>query len=241
MPTSRSVLLLGATGLVGGECLRLLQKNDNFERIVVLTRGPLDYALLGPKVEHHIIDFEHLTAAARFFQVDQIFCALGTTMKAAGSKKKFRQVDLIYPVTAAHLGLEKKASHFLVVSALGADPKSPIFYNRIKGEMEKTLKALPFRSLTIARPSILIGKREKPRTGERLAATFSFLTPSKIRPIPAADVAVSLVHEALADQPGQRILESADLRRIAAEVHSPRLGQAMSREPAVEVSHPSVA
>jgi len=162
-------------------------------------------------------------------------------MKAAGSKKKFRQVDLIYPVTAAHLGLEKKASHFLVVSALGADPKSPIFYNRIKGEMEKTLKGLPFRSLTIARPSILIGKREKPRTGERLAATFSFLTPSKIRPIPAADVAVSLVHEALADQPGQRILESADLRRIAAEVHSPRLGQAMSREPAVEVSHPSVA
>jgi uncharacterized protein YbjT (DUF2867 family) len=241
MPHSRSVLLLGATGLVGGECLRLLQKNDNFSRIVVLTRGELDYSLLGPKVEHHIVDFEHLTAAARYFAVDQIICALGTTMKAARTKKNFRTVDLLYPITAAHLGLEKKASHFLVVSSLGADPRSPIFYNRIKGELEKALTALPLRALTIARPSVLTGKRDKQRTGERLAATFSFLTPAKIRPIPAADVALGLVHQAVLDQPGKKILESADLRRIADDVRSPRPMAQLKLDATAEVSHPSVA
>lgn len=233
-------MLLGATGLVGGECLRLLQKNDNFERIVVLARRPLDDALVGPKVEVHLVNFEHLTTAARFFQVDQIMCALGTTMKAAGSRRKFHAVDLIYPLTAGHLGLEKKVSHFLVVSSLGADARSPIFYNRIKGELEKGLRSLPFRSLTIARPSILLGKRERARTGERIAATFSFLAPAKLRAVPAADVAAALVHQAVLDQPGLRVLESAEIRRIAGELHSPRPEPQLILEPA-KVPHTSVA
>jgi uncharacterized protein YbjT (DUF2867 family) len=233
-------MLLGATGLVGGECLRLLQDYDNFDRIVVLTRRPVDAALLGPRVEHHIVNFEHLTSASRFFAVDAIICALGTTMKAAGSRRKFRSVDLTYPLTAAHLGLEKKVRHFLVVSSLGADARSPIFYNRIKGELEKGLTSLPFRSLTIARPSILVGKREHARTGERIAATFSFLAPAKLRAIRAVDVATALVHQAIVDQPGLHVLESSEIRRLATEVQSPRQAPHLVLEPA-EVSHTSVA
>jgi len=220
MANPRSVLLLGASGLIGGECLRVLQAHDGFGRIVVLTRRLLDQALLGPKVEQHVVNFEHLTSASKRFGVDQIICALGTTMKAAGSRRAFRTVDLLYPLTAAHLGVEKRVSHFLVVSALGADPRSLIFYSRIKGELEKALALLPYRSLTIARPSILVGKRDQPRTGERIAAGISFLTPPRIRPIDAADVAAAIVHQAWLDQPGRRVLETPELRLIAAAARS---------------------
>lgn len=220
MANPRSVLLLGATGLVGGECLRLLQSHEGFARIVVLTRRPLEADIAGPKVEHHVVDFEHLTSASRLFAVDQIICALGTTLKQAGSRRAFRNVDLLYPLTAAHLGVEKRVSHFLVVSSLGADPRSVIFYNRIKGELEKGLKALQYRSLTIARPSLLLGKRERPRTGERIAAGFSFLAPRRIRPIAATDVAAAIIHQAWMDEPGVRVLEVKQLRQIARDAGS---------------------
>jgi uncharacterized protein YbjT (DUF2867 family) len=241
MAFPRSVLLLGATGLVGGECLRLLQAHEAFGRIVVLTRRPLDVQV-GDKVEQHVIKFEQLTSASMFFGVDQIICALGTTMKEAGTKRRFRIVDLVYPLTAAHLGLEKKVSHFLVVTALGADPRSPIFYNRIKGELERALLTLPYRSLTIARPSMLYGKRERPRTGERIAAGLSFLTPARLRAISATDVAAALVHQGALDQPGKRVIESMELRQIAALAASaPPASQHVPVNSATEVSQTSVA
>ena len=213
-------MILGATGLVGGECLRLAQANQAFERIVVLTRRPLADELLGPKVEQHIVNFDHLTASSHLFAVNQIICALGTTMKHARTRRAFRTVDLLYPLTAAHLGIEKRVSHFLVVSALGADPRSPIFYNRIKGELEKGLTSLPYRSLTIARPSILLGKRARPRTGERIAAGISFLTPARLRPIEATDVAAALLQQAVVDEAGLRVLDSADLRKVGRAARS---------------------
>jgi uncharacterized protein YbjT (DUF2867 family) len=224
MASPRSVLLLGATGLVGGECLRLLQASDAFGRIVVLTRRPLESGCAGEKVEQHIINFDHLTGAAGLFEVDQIICALGTTMRQAGSRRAFRTVDLIYPLTAAHLGAEKKVSHFLLVSAQGADARSPIFYNRVKGELENDVSSLRYRSLTIARPSILTGKREQPRTFERIAAGFAFLAPEKVKPVRASEVAAALIHQAMLDEPGRIVLDSAQLRRIAKSAASERLG-----------------
>jgi uncharacterized protein YbjT (DUF2867 family) len=213
-PGRKSILLLGATGLVGRECLRLLVENDAFSKVVVLARRPLGGDLAGPKVEAHVVDFDHLTAAAPFFDVDKIICALGTTIGQAGSRDHFRTVDLVYPLTAAHLGIERKVSHFLLVSALGADSGSLIFYNRIKGELEDAVSALPYRLLTIARPSVLVGKRDHLRTGERIAAGLGFVFPL-LRPIKASDVARALVHQAILDEPGRRVLLSTELRQIA--------------------------
>jgi len=217
MAVSRSVLLLGASGLVGGECLRLLSNDDAFNRIVVLTRRPLDPKFHNPKIEAHVVNFDQLTSAARFFAVDEIICALGTTMSEAGSRRRFRTVDLLYPLTAAHLGIERKASHFLLVSAHGASIRSPFFYNRIKGELEAGVSELPYRSLTIARPSVLLGTRERPRTGERVAGLLSFLAPSKVKPIRASDVALALIGKAILDEPGKQVLGSVELRRLANE------------------------
>lgn len=217
MGVPRSVLLLGATGLVGSECLRLLSSDDAFDRVVVLSRRALDEKVLTSKVEVHVVNFDHLTAAARFFAVEQIICALGTTMNEAGSRRRFRAVDLLYPLTAAHLGIERKVSHFLLVSAHGANARSLFFYNRIKGELEAGVSALPYRSLTIVRPSVLVGKRENPRTVERIAAGLSFLAPASVRPIKASEVASALVRQAALDEPGRRVLDSAELRRLARE------------------------
>lgn len=211
----RAVLLIGATGLVGSECLRLLLAHDAFGRVVVLARRPLIHTSSHPKLQMHLVDFDRLTSAASFFAVDQIICALGTTMKAAGSRVRFRAVDLLYPLTAAHLGVEKRVSHFLLVSALGANPTSRFFYSRMKGELEAAVSALPYRSVTIARPSVLVGKRERLRVAERVAGGLRGLFPPRYRPIDATDVARVLVLQAVADQPGRRVIESVELRQIA--------------------------
>jgi uncharacterized protein YbjT (DUF2867 family) len=215
MGNHRSILLIGATGLVGSECLRLLLESEAFSRVVVLSRRPLIGSASHPKLQVHLVDFDRLTSAASCFGVDQIMCALGTTMKAAGSRRRFRAVDLLYPLTAAHLGVEKRVSHFLLVSSLGADAKSRFFYSRMKGELENAVSELPYRSLTIARPSLLVGKREHFRLAERAVGGLRGLFPVRYRPIHATVVARVLVQRAVADMPGRRVIESIELREMA--------------------------
>jgi len=219
----------------------LLSNDDAFDRIVVLGRRALDPKGLHAKVEAHVVNFDHLTSAARFFAVDQIICALGTTMSEAGSRRRFRTVDLLYPLTAAHLGIEQHATHFLLVSAHGASTRSPFFYNRIKGELEVGVTELPYRSLTIARPSMLMGKRDRPRTAERLAGALSFLAPSKMRPIKASDVALALVRKAVLDEPGRQVLSSPELRKLAREDGSERSTLRMPVIETEEIPQSSVA
>ena len=125
-------MVLGATGLVGREIVRLLCADPGVNRIVVVTRRPF-VVLEDPKLQPKVVDFDALDSAGDAFAVDQIFCALGTTIKQAGSEPAFRRVDLEYPLAAAKLGVEHGASHFLLVSAVGASASSRVFYNRVKG------------------------------------------------------------------------------------------------------------
>src|SRR6185503_13364038 len=208
----RSVLLLGATGLVGRECLRQLDADDSVAGITVLARRPLD--LPSPKTRVVVVDFDALATRSDLFAVDQIFCALGTTIKQAGSQAAFRRVDFDYPKRAAMLGVEEGARHFLLVSALGASPKSRIFYNRVKGDLEDALRTMPYRSVTIVRPSLLLGDRHPPRFGEELAKRFGWLAPGRYKPVQASDVARVLVNAARDDAPGLNIIESEDIRLL---------------------------
>src|SRR5215210_5365488 len=132
-PPTRSVLLLGATGLVGRECLRYLLADADVERVVVLTRRRIVVPRASPRLEEHVINFERLAEHAALFAVDQVVCALGTTIKQAGSQEQFRRVDFDFPLQAARLGHAHGARHFLLVSALGADARSRVFYSRVKG------------------------------------------------------------------------------------------------------------
>jgi uncharacterized protein YbjT (DUF2867 family) len=210
-----SVALLGATGLVGRHCLDLLARDATFSRIVVLARRKFAEAT-APRVEAHIVDFDHLADRPDLLGVDQVISTLGTTIKAVGgSQAKFRAVDYEIPLTAAKLAIGQGARHFLLVSSLGANAHSRIFYNRVKGELEDALRTLSFRSITILRPSLLLGERRDFRLGEEIGKRFAWIVPGRYRPIHARDVAAALVRAAKEDIPGMRIIESEDLREMA--------------------------
>ena len=214
-PAPRSVVLAGATGLVGGFCLEVLMADSTVSRVAVVTRRALpDDARwqAGPgKLEQHIVDFAALDRHADALRADQVVCALGTTIKQAGSQERFREIDFGYPLALARLAASQGARHLLLVSALGADARSSVFYNRVKGELEDAVLTLPFRSVTIARPSLLLGERSEFRLGERVMSKLGWLVPAKYKPIEARRVAAVLAAAARTDTPGLRILESAEM------------------------------
>ena len=166
-PTEKkTVLLLGATGLVGGHVLARLLRDDTCGRIVTLTRSPVHGSEGGAKLDARIVDFDNPAAWLDQVAADQTICALGTTIKKAGSREAFRRVDFHYPLTIARALVEKGCRHFLLVSAMGADAHSRVFYNRVKGELETDLLGLGFDSVSIFRPSLLLGDRQEFRLGE---------------------------------------------------------------------------
>jgi uncharacterized protein YbjT (DUF2867 family) len=216
MSSPASILVAGATGLVGSAGVLRLLADPAFSRVVVLTRRPIPGKLraadTGARLEERLVDFDRLDESAGPFSVDQILCALGTTIKKAGTRERFRQVDLEYPLKLARLGLEHGCRRFLFVSALGADPRSYNFYLRVKGELEAAVLALPYPGITIVRPSLLLGERGEFRLGEEIAKRLSCLAPPKFKPVRADAVAAVLVDAAKKDRPGREIIESREIR-----------------------------
>jgi uncharacterized protein YbjT (DUF2867 family) len=208
----RRVLLLGASGLVGRHCLNLLLQDDGVAHVRVLVRRPLEDPAPTPKLEVVVGDFEQMSAHPEWFAVDEVFCALGTTIAVAGSQTAFRRVDFDYPLVAAQLARRQGARHYLLVSALGANAKSFVFYNRVKGELEDQLRALQFPALTIARPSMLMGEREDRRWKEEAVKPLAWLWPAAYRPVEARQVALGLVASARHPQAGVTILSNRALR-----------------------------
>ena len=210
-----SVMVVGATGLVGRECLRLLLSDNGFNRVIVVTRRPLSPEVRSPKLETHVVDFEHLNEYDELFRVDAILCALGTTIRQAGSRTRFRTVDYEYPLAFAKLGRRVGCRHFLVVSALGANPRSRVFYNRVKGELEDALRTLGYPRLTIVRPSLLLGPRAELRLGEEVAKRVTRwlgpLVPRAFKPVEARAVATTLVRAAQEAGSGVRVIESGEI------------------------------
>ncbi|HEX2718607.1 MAG TPA: NAD(P)H-binding protein [Gemmatimonadaceae bacterium] len=211
-----SLLLAGATGLVGRECLRLAGADPAFDRIVVLARRAAPEPQPA-KVTWRIVDFANIARLARaepsLFRVDTILCALGTTIKQAGSQAAFREVDHDYPVALATAGAAAGARQFLLVSALGADSSSRLFYNRVKGDTERDVLALPYPAITIVRPSLLLGDRAELRPGERIAQMLGWAMPGRYKPVHARSVAAALIAAAKDPAPRRRIIESAEIRR----------------------------
>jgi uncharacterized protein YbjT (DUF2867 family) len=169
--TKKTALVLGATGLIGKELVKILSDNNQYERIHLLVRRPIE--LTSKNCEIHIINFDDLAKHLELFKVTDVFCCLGTTIKKARTKEAFRKVDYDYPVEAARLAKENGAEKYLIVTAMGADTKSLFFYNRVKGEVEEALNRLNLPSLHLFRPSLLLGEREEFRFGEKLAEKAS--------------------------------------------------------------------
>jgi uncharacterized protein YbjT (DUF2867 family) len=212
----RSVLIAGASGLVGREILKGLLSDDSVA--VVHSLGRRELQLQHPKLTQHRVDFSQALPALP--SVGEAFVALGTTIKVAGSQEAFRAIDFDAVLAVAKTAKAAGATRLGVVSAMGANPQSRIFYNRVKGEMEAALSTLGFDTLVIARPSFLVGDREalgQPlRGGEKLALNVSKwlapLIPDNLKAIEAAAVARALL-KAVPASKGRRVMLSSELRR----------------------------
>lgn len=195
----KTALLAGATGLIGSYLLPQLLENSSYDKVIVLSRKPL--LINHPKVEVRIVTLDSLSEAASTLKADDWFCTLGTTIKAAGSREAFRRVDYEYPLALGQQAAVSGAKQFLIVTAIGASPGSSIFYSRIKGEVERDLRALSIPIVHLFRPSQLLGKRKELRRGERLASfLMKGLNPllrgslSKYRAIQAEVVASAMIY-----------------------------------------------
>lgn len=222
MKSGRTAILLGGTGLVGGHCLDLLLESDAYRRVVSLGRRKRGRE--HPKLEEQLIDFERLEDYSAHFRGDDLFCCLGTTIKKAGSQAAFRRVDFEYVRDSARIALEAGTEQLLLVSALGANSRSRIFYNRTKGEAEEGVARIAFRGVQVFRPSLLLGERKELRTGERVAERamklFSFLLAGplkKYRPVHARTVARAMIKVAVQRPAGVNVFESDRIAEMTRE------------------------
>jgi uncharacterized protein YbjT (DUF2867 family) len=212
-----TAIVAGATGLVGRECLRRLLAEPRYSRVVAIARRELPTGARHRKLQVVVTDFERLDAEAKRLRGDHVFCALGTTIRKAGSQARFRVVDHDYPLRLAELTRGLSARHFSIVSALGASTASPFFYSRVKGEVERALRQMDWPSLAILRPSVIAGARDESRPLERLSEHLLRVAPATWRPVAARDIAAAMVNLAMRSPPGVTIVESRDIGSIASE------------------------
>ncbi len=217
--SSRVAVLAGASGLVGSECLRQLLQSPDYDRVIAMVRRPLETS--HPKFLQITVDFSNLPDRSEFAGAD-VFSALGTTMKQAGSREAFRKVDYDAALSFARVAAEGGARQFILVSSVGANAHSATFYLKVKGELEDALKALPFRSLHIFRPSFLAGDRVANRPAERVgiavAKVFDFAFVGKLKKYSAVDVselAAAMLSAARYAQPGAHTYEYEQILLLA--------------------------
>jgi len=210
-PAPRSALLVGATGLIGSFLLERLLASPRYARVTVWARR--DPGKTHPKLKVEIVDFERL--AQRRLEAGDVYCCLGTTIRQAGSQRAFRHVDFDYPVALAGVAARNGAKRFFVVSALGANKRSRVFYSRVKGEMEEAVRIAGVPKTYVFRPSLLSGPRKEGRLGEKVGLVVGkVLGPllGKYRPIHGDAVAAAMLRTAELDPPSA-IFESAEMRR----------------------------
>lgn len=211
----KTALIAGSTGLIGSQLLELLLESDQYKKVVAVTRQDLPEH---PKLKQIKIDFDKVNNLAEEVEADDVFCCLGTTMKKAGSKENFYQVDFYYPLLLARTSHSRGAKRFLLVSALGANKSARVYYNQVKGEVEEAINGVGFPAFHIFRPSLLLGSRKETRSGED-AAKFvyqylGFLIPKRLKAIESIKVARAMLHFASQPEEGVFIHESQELQQF---------------------------
>ena len=212
---NKTVALFGSTGLIGGEVLKLLINDDNFETISVITRKKV--TVQSKKIKNYIIDFTNPDGYKKVIKKgDVVIASIGTTQsKVNFNKTKYRKVDYDILLNIAKVCKSNQASSFCFVSSAGANEKSKNFYLGLKGEIENSIMHLALKSCLIFRPSLLLGKRNEFRFGEIMAQKimplFSFLMKSNYKPIKATDVAKSIVSESKKVSQGNKIYHYSEM------------------------------
>lgn len=219
--TRNTAVVVGATGLVGTYVMNVLAEDAFYDRVLLLTRRPVNPPEILTKTENIFTDFDRLDSL-ELPGATHVFCCLGTTIRNAGSQEAFRRVDFDYVVGFARAARRAGAHHMSVISSVGANPRASSFYLRVKGETEQALSRLGFAELHIFRPSILLGKRNERRPGEQLGAALArgfewlMLGPlRKYRPMPAPLLASAMAAAGERGGPGRHIHHYDDIIRLA--------------------------
>ena len=217
----QTAVIIGASGLIGNHLVEQMLPDEYFSTVRVLVRRSLP--VNHPKLQQAIVDFNDMDDYTdKFGKGDIIFCCVGTTQKKVkGDKIAYEKVDHDMPVNAAQIGIDNDFRKILIVSSIGANPISNNFYLRLKGKMEKDVKQFPFKSISIFRPSILLGKRNESRPGEKIGQifmqAFSFLligSIKKYRPVKAENVAKAMIAESKKEGLGIHILEYHEMEKL---------------------------
>ncbi len=210
-------VVIGGTGMVGTILVQKLLNDKDFLEVVSISRTALSVST--PKLKEVILtDLSKLPSQAPKLKGDVYFCCLGTTIKAAGNKESFRSIDFDAIVHFAQIARDHQAQAFLLVSATGANTKSMIFYNQVKGETEEAIEKLNFKSLVIFRPSLLMGERKEFRLGEKMASKIagplSILMPIKLRKMlvtEAEELAQAMIRQAKKPHVGISVIKATEI------------------------------
>lgn len=218
--SERTALIAGATGLVGGHCLDRLLAQDRYTRVVALTRRALGRK--HDKLTERIVDFDRLREHRDELVTDDVYLCLGSTIKKAGSARRFREIDYGYNLAVAQAAQLGGARQILLVSSVGASPVSRTFYLQVKGELEAAISVLPYRAHHVFRPSVLLGQRADRRplesVGSMLSRAASFAMVGglqRFRPVQAEVVARALVAAAVEGRPGSHVYWGPEIHRLA--------------------------
>ncbi|WP_410007132.1 NAD(P)H-binding protein [Aequorivita nionensis] len=213
---NKTAIILGATGLTGSILLKKLLKDPVYEKIKLFSRSTAD--MNSPKIEEHLIDMFQLENHSEAFKADVVFCCIGTTKSKTPDKETYKKIDYGIPVTAAKLSKQNGIETFIVISAMGADANSSIFYNKTKGEMQRDVLSQNIKNTYILQPSLIVGDRDENRFGEKVATffmkTFGFLIPKKYKMIKAETIAEAMLALANKEFPKQQIT-SDEIKQIA--------------------------
>lgn len=216
MHMKKTAIILGATGLTGGLLLDILLKDNRYGKIKLFSRNSVDVS--HPKLEEHLLDLFDLSKHLKEFTGDEVFCCIGTTNAKTPDNKTYRKIDYGIPITAAKLCNENNIHTFMVISAMGANLKSKIFYNKTKGEMERDVSAQHIKNTFILRPALIAGNRKEKRFGETIAAfifgIINTLLPKKYASISPETIAKAMVYVANNGN-AQNIIESDQIKEIA--------------------------
>jgi uncharacterized protein YbjT (DUF2867 family) len=214
----KTAIIIGATGLVGNHLIHLLLHDDRFSRLVVFGRRSL--GIQHDKLEEHIIDFEKPAEWMHLVKGDVLFSALGTTIKQAGGKSQQYKIDYTYQYEFAQAAAQNQVPAYVLISSASASPHSKIFYSRMKGELERDVKSLPFKSITIIQPGLLHGDRKEERFGEQMAYKVLNVVNAiglfkRYRPIAGKTVAIAMRNAGLQSTPGLHTYTLAQVFELA--------------------------
>ncbi len=211
-----TILILGASGLVGGKCLQHSLSDPRIDRVIAVVRRLLD--MQHPKLTQLVVDFDKLDNYASDIKADAVLSALGTTLKQAGSSAKFTKVDYEYQLKIAEIAKRNGTKTFVLLSSLGADKKSLVLYTKVKGDVEDAISKLGFEKMAILRPSILLGERKDSRPGEAIGRWVSKKAPfiftgllAKYKGIEADTVAEAMINAVQKPYTGVRIVENLEI------------------------------